>query len=119
MAYLDPESFQFHIKIYKNKNKKKVSSKLARKTIFTLLPLRDALAIHRNNRLYEHSIFFCPCDSHTCPEAIFEAAARWVLILMCKTVHRHKERNKVLSSLASQGGNMKTTNLSIYTLRDL
>lgn len=41
------------------------------------------------------------------------------LILECKNVHRHKERNKVLSSLASQRGNMKTTHLSIYTLRDL
>lgn len=41
------------------------------------------------------------------------------LILECKNVHRHKERNKVLNSLASQRGNMKTTHLSIYTLRDL
>lgn len=41
------------------------------------------------------------------------------LILECKNVHGHKERNKVLSSLASQRGNMKTTHLSIYTLRDL
>lgn len=41
------------------------------------------------------------------------------LILQCKIVHRHEERNKILSSLASQRGNMKTTNLSIYTLRDL
>lgn len=41
------------------------------------------------------------------------------LILECKNVHRHKERDTVLRSLASQRGNIKTTHLCIYTLRDL
>ena len=53
------------------------------------------------------------CSSH------FESSHSMSLILESKNVRGHKERNKALSSLASQRGNMKTTHLSIYTLRDL
>lgn len=83
-----------------------------RKTIISIAQFIESVS------LWTHAIFLSMGFAHMSRDH-FKNSCWMSSILECKNVHRHKERNKVLNSLASQWGNMKTTHLSIYTLRDL